>query len=57
MARHVVLMMIFLAAAVVCYAVGMAYGIAVFIGFGLLFELMFWTGLWRRSTASEKSTL
>jgi len=55
MQRYAVLLTICLVAALISYVVGMSYGIAFFIGTGLLFELIFWTALARRDTRSHKT--
>ena len=59
-AKHYLLVLIALTAAVACYAAGFALGLGLFLGLGIVLELSFWvlllSGSRRKSGADTRSS-
>ncbi|WP_414828836.1 hypothetical protein [Alteromonas sp. H39] len=52
MVSRIVLIIACLLASIVCFAMGLHGGIVVFVLLGVLFEMIFWLSLTKRSSAS-----
>lgn len=57
MVSRVVMILACLLASIVCYAMGLHGGIVVFVLLGVLFEMIFWLNLTKRSSASQPTEL
>ena len=57
MVSRVVMILACLLASIVCYAMGLHGGIVVFVLLGVLFEMIFWLNLTKRSPASQPTEL
>lgn len=50
--NRIALILFFLVAAIVCYAIGLPAGSVVFVLLGLIFEGLFWLGIFSRKKKS-----
>ncbi len=57
MVSRYVIIIACLLASIVCYAMGVHAGILVFVLLGLVFEMVFWMGIAKRSSVDEDTAL
>lgn len=57
MVSRVVMSLACLLASILCYAMGLQGGIVVFVLLGVVFEMIFWLNLTKRSSASQNTGL